>query len=288
LRKALFALMLLAASFAGGAVINGPGAKWAKPLLQQYLGRLSGGDDSTATEDLAKVEEGPSAGAGSIPSTPIPPLGGDPDASSDKEKDKSSASGEPARLKTGAVPEPKAPEPLEPLEPKAIGTDASPATDKSTLPASATTLDPLPPLSAPEPLPTSPDKGEPAKAQPYGDAPGSPPATAVPPRPFQGALSKDRDPAVARAGGTAAAEAASSSGSGDWAAIQQKMKALGVTRYGIDGELGGRVRFHCVIPLAGRRAVGQQFEAEGDDAIEAARAALRRVALWRATEEPSP
>ena len=62
------------------------------------------------------------------------------------------------------------------------------------------------------------------------------------------------------------------------------MRDLGVSRYGIDGEIGGKVRFHCVIPLAGRRAVGQHFEGEGDDEIEAARAALRRIALSRTTE----
>jgi hypothetical protein len=70
------------------------------------------------------------------------------------------------------------------------------------------------------------------------------------------------------------------------------MRALGVSRYWIEGEPGGRAHFRCVIPLAGRRAVGQQFEAEGDDALEAADSALRRVTLWRATEptstSPSP
>jgi hypothetical protein len=42
-----------------------------------------------------------------------------------------------------------------------------------------------------------------------------------------------------------------------------------------------------VIPLAGRRAVGQHFEAEGDDEIQAARTALKRITLWRATGDPS-
>jgi hypothetical protein len=63
------------------------------------------------------------------------------------------------------------------------------------------------------------------------------------------------------------------------------MRALGVSRYGIEGEPGGRTRFYCIIPLAGRRAVGQQFEAEGDDELEAARTALRRVVLWRAARD---
>jgi hypothetical protein len=70
----------------------------------------------------------------------------------------------------------------------------------------------------------------------------------------------------------------------DWSDLRRTMRALGVSRYGLEGEPGGRVRFHCVIPLAGRRAVGQHFEAEGDDDLQAAQATLRRVALWRAAE----
>jgi hypothetical protein len=70
--------------------------------------------------------------------------------------------------------------------------------------------------------------------------------------------------------------------------LQRKMQTLGVTRFTIDGDPGGRVVFSCLIPLAGRQAVSQRFEAEGDDVVGAAQAALRRVALWRATQPSSP
>src|SRR5262249_49086392 len=102
------------------------------------------------------------------------------------------------------------------------------------------------------------------------------------------------DPHVSRAALTTdspsapASPAASERGPDDWGTIRQKMRELGVARYGIEGEPDGRARFHCVIPLAGRRAVSQQFEADGSDALEAAQATLRRVALWRATEPPVP
>ena len=66
------------------------------------------------------------------------------------------------------------------------------------------------------------------------------------------------------------------------------MQSFGVVRYTIDGELGGRVVFSCLIPLAGRQAVTQRFEAEGEDIIHAAQAALRRIALWRATQPSLP
>ena len=57
------------------------------------------------------------------------------------------------------------------------------------------------------------------------------------------------------------------------------MQSLGVSRYTMDGEPGGRVVFSCLIPLAGRQAVAQRFEAEGDDMVQAAQAL--RIALWR-------
>ncbi len=65
----------------------------------------------------------------------------------------------------------------------------------------------------------------------------------------------------------------------------RKMQALGVSRFTIEGQPGGPVVFSCLIPLAGRQAVAQRFEAEGQDAVHAAQAALRRVALWRATQQ---
>jgi len=76
---------------------------------------------------------------------------------------------------------------------------------------------------------------------------------------------------------------------GDWGALRRKMQALGVTRYTIEGEPGGRVVFSCLIPLAGRQAISQRFEAEGDDEFQAAQAAIRRISLWRATRQaPAP
>jgi hypothetical protein len=66
------------------------------------------------------------------------------------------------------------------------------------------------------------------------------------------------------------------------------MQTFGVSRFTIEGQPGGRVVFSCLIPLAGRQAVTQRFEADGEDAVQAARAALRRVALWRAAQPQSP
>jgi hypothetical protein len=79
----------------------------------------------------------------------------------------------------------------------------------------------------------------------------------------------------------------SAEGNEDWVILERKMQSLGVSQYTMKGEPGGRVVFSCMIPLAGRQAVTQQFESEGDDLVAAARATLRRISLWRATQPSS-
>ena len=102
----------------------------------------------------------------------------------------------------------------------------------------------------------------------------------LPPSPRESPLVRTADPAVAPAASNVATSLR------DWSDLRRRMRELGVSRYEVAGEPGGRSRFRCLIPLAGRRAVGQQFEGEGDDDFSAAEAALHRVALWKATEMP--
>lgn len=360
MRKALFAIVLVGASFAGGAVVNGPGLRWAQTMILDRLGGESEGDSDSDSENQAGLVSDPQAPKVSaeasepIPSSPIPPLVVEsPPASSaasharleekDKERQrerKKNVPGSPTSLPAlaapegspsqsaqalataaaaAATPESKAPEPLE-SQRQAPGREpagSGPPDD----PRIALVKGPGPepsPLEALDPLPlTGPGEPAAAKERPGGsdwsDAPGSAPAAAVPPRAHEPGLAGAEKSAPAPAPiplpaaaptasaatgrpGDAADETAPptppspspSAPSSDWAEIRRKMTALGVSRYGIEGEPNGRVRFHCVIPLAGRRAVAQQFEAEGDDDLQAAEAALRRVALWRATENPGP
>jgi hypothetical protein len=72
----------------------------------------------------------------------------------------------------------------------------------------------------------------------------------------------------------------------EWAILQSRMQTLGVSRFTIEGQPGGPVVLACLIPVAGRQAVAERFEAEGDDIIHAAQAVLRRIVLWRATHLP--
>jgi hypothetical protein len=62
------------------------------------------------------------------------------------------------------------------------------------------------------------------------------------------------------------------------------MSDLGVLRYWAEGDSEGRVRFRCLIPVGGQGTVGQLFEAEGEDLLDAADRALRRAMVWKAAE----
>lgn len=263
MRQAMFAVVLVAASFAGGAIVNGPGLRWAQTQLMSRLG-LDDSDDpaspnkpkSLATADgPTTTTDASSTATGDAPPRTIPPLVVDPSV-------KSARSAGP-RVRT--VSDSNTPEPA-----------PAPAVAAS-----------LPPRDQPWPSPAPLSAAEP-------DAAGAPA-----PRPladdradraaFAEGVSRLADPKPSPAPAEPAAAAtdtpASAADPADWAGVRKALRDLGVSRYGTEGEPSGRARFHCVIPVAGRRAVGQHFEAEGEDELQAARATLRRIALWRATSE---
>ena len=100
------------------------------------------------------------------------------------------------------------------------------------------------------------------------------------------ALEMVRDEGVARA--TSPEAGAGAGTANDWSQVRQRMAEMGVERFWIEGQPGGPVRFRCVVPLAGDQVVSQHFEAEADDAVQAAEVALGRVALWKATAAGQP
>ncbi len=71
----------------------------------------------------------------------------------------------------------------------------------------------------------------------------------------------------------------------DWKVIQSQLIRLGVTRYIIEGNAKGRVIFRCEIAEPGHADICRRFEAEGNDMIDAARAVMKRVSLWKLTED---
>ena len=291
MRKALLIIVMIAAAFGGGVVVNGPGPAWLQAGLKA-AGRSSGfvrvvstkegpspaSDASTPAPAQPKAETVSVATATSeplstpesakpreVPAAPLPPLVLDRPAAVAVVK-------ESARVVASAESPPARPGPSpEPVKTPALDSDA-----------------PKPPA----PLPTSavevPTPSAPMSAAAPLDAPIVSPVTGSdeiqPPQP-------PRDPAVVQAAKPAepsnpavAGSAPSSNEPNDWPTVRRKLREAGVSRFEIDTELAGRTRFRCVIPLAGRRAVGQMFEGEGVDEFQAAESALKRIRLWKISE----
>jgi hypothetical protein len=252
-RKALLVVVLIAASFAGGAVVNGPGLRWAQACVLQRMGIDGVKPTEILAADSIDTTASAAAEAEGIPGRPIEPLVLDAPEVTDKPKAKTDAPG--AKADPSPIAETKdprtAPAAVEPLE---VAQAPAPASAPAPLPLPVDSLSVTPPVERDGPIRQASLPGKEAEA------------------------AEDSAPPVTPSPATVSALP------GDWASVRRAMKSLGVTRYGLDGDPGGRVRFHCVIPVAGRRAVGQYFEADGDDDLQAAQAALKRVALWRATE----
>ncbi len=277
MRKALLVVILVAASFAGGAAVNGPGLKWVKALISSRLRQGPPIPTVEVDSDPPAVSESPAAPpvpvVDDVPSAPAPGLGLDLLAAH-----------------RAATPE-AAP----------IAQPPSPAEAPSPSPAAAPVLVAEPPAEIQEPAPSTPaeaPKKEPegvkAASSGWSDAPGSAPSAAVLPRPRNGP-GPTADASVAATSGAAplptppssapasASAPAPDSGVG-WPMIRKRMRAMGVKKYWVEGTPSGTVTFRCVVPVPGQEAVSQQFEADGEDDLEAAEVALRRASLWQAAQ----
>lgn len=244
LRHSVFAVVLVAAAFAGGAVMNGTGLSWFKALA-------SGGPrivvDNPAAPPGASAPAPTTAQAAQAPaSNPRVPAGPSFPTASMPALDLGLPPGQAPVLASAATPDDG---PALPTAPSAVAD-----------PAAAPALTEPPDLSVP-PAP-APALASPAKSDPVTRLAS----------------------AQVEEGPASASASASPAAASDWAALRERLKAAGVSRYEITAEVGGRARFVCVIPVDGLRAVGHRFEADGDDEFQAADAALRRVDLWRATE----
>jgi len=232
-RRALFALMLIGAAFAGGAAINGPGLAW---LQRNFAGGptiIVDHSGPPSPPETPIFRQFPSAKSPLLANIPQPP----PPSKTTKKTEKTDL----AFNETPLLPE----------------SPSTPASALAPLPASTGEEDPpIPPLPSDAPRSHAP---EPARLPRLDPPPKSDP--------------------VAR---LASVERPATSPS-TWGQIRQKLKEMGITRYTIESEVDGRVRFRCVIPVEGLKAISHHFEAEGDDELQAAEAALKRIALWKAT-----
>jgi len=286
-RQVLFVIAVVGAAFVGGAVVNGPGFRWAQERLLVYMGLQDGGEiasiDLPPAPGEARVAETPAVENGSTGPTVKEP---EVKAASTVDPDARRAGLERRALSQG-IPAPKTePRVTEPF----VETDAqkpkSPAAGESGAPALLGALAGALQQAAPPPGaadgPTKTPEPEPGSGP---DAPPAPLDPSVAPALLASLASSGSDPAARDA---EPKDSAPSDEAGDWADLKRKLVDEGVTRYTIEGEPGGRVVFVCLIPLAGKQAVSQRFEAEGDDEFQAARAALRRITLWRAAQaEPA-
>ena len=254
MRQFLLVIVLVGAAFGGGALVSGPGFRWAQEHLLDYMGLKDGGE-------IDSLELTPPPGAAVKPRTVVaanePPRAPEPEPTP-------AVAPEPDHAPP-LLPEPRITEPFKETQ----AANPAPATTEPAKGGGGPALlgalsSMLSPASAPTPAPA------PAEAtKPETDAPAL------------------LDPGVAPSS-IPAAEGSSAATAGDWAEIRRKLAAAGVSRYNIEGDPSGRVVFACLIPLAGKQAVSQRFEAEGDDEIQPAHSVLKRINLWRASQAVAP
>lgn len=261
MRQAIFIIVLAAASFLGGAIVNRPSLHWAQIRLLNSLGLTS--KDELASVDLKALTttDGTADRSRSVkpepdvipkPFAPMPSLVTD-DRASQRSGSERNANTAP---KTGST-----------------GKELPGSTHVSSSPSDATTSVP-PPIRFPLRGSSSDPNVEPVALRSPPAPPSSPPLSRT-------------ESASASSSASVPPPKSGLYGSDDWAVLERRMQSLGVWRFTIDGEPGGRVVFSCLIPVAGRQAVAQRFEADGDDVVQAAQAALRRIVLWQRTHPPS-
>ena len=286
MRKALLVLALIGSSFAGGAVVNGPGLQALKAWAQDQLA------DPAAQGLMGPVVEGGQNDweRDEFPSVPVPRItGADPGVQL--------TATETAAIEPAPTPE-TAPQPAPVAAPETAAIPALTPPAEARNSQSEPAAPPAPQEVEAPPLPSQEEAKAAAEPQPWGDAPDSKaPAQAVlPNKPASptaqlanaaaseaAAAGSDQEVSRASAGSVSPAPSPRSSESpGRWNQIKDRLLTLGVTRFWVEGEPAGVVRFRCSIPLAGQSAVAQQFEAEGDDPLQAAETVLKRVALWQA------
>jgi hypothetical protein len=280
-RQAILVVMLVGASFLGGVFVNGPGLHWAKARMLRSLGLTDSSEIASVDLKATASSETTSGGLIPIPSkvgelsnSVVPMLAAlDEDPTSERNASDRLTSSQPSsKSGKGTADSRSAPaSSMPPVRPATIAsaqaklpTQVSTPTDPQVRPVKATS----PAVSRP-----SDPRGAPALLDSLAALlPSTPPASDSPPP------VSVQSPSLSKP---------ISDSSDEWALLERRMQTLGVSRFTIEAEPGGRVTFSCLIPVAGRQAVSQRFEAEGDDMVQAAHAALRRIGLWRAAQPPS-
>jgi hypothetical protein len=278
-RQLFLVVVLIAASFVGGAFVNGPGLQWAQSRLLRSLGLIQGGE--IASVELKPVTSSdPDVQTNSSESTATKPaadslqsaLASAPPLQTEIKSPKQDTSDQSTTLAN---------------QPKLIGKPSS------SLPTNRSLADSRPGDHEPGQLDTTVTPVGGVSVQDSASESSRSKTDSVPTvLESLAALLPVDSPSSAHPSSTSPSPALTPkvlvNGTDTWAILERKMQSFGVIRYTIDGEPSGRVVFSCLIPLAGRQAVAHRFEAEGEDIIHAAQAALRRITLWRATQPSLP
>ena len=279
MRKAILVILLVGAAFLGGAFVNGPGLQWAQSRVLRLLGLNSVGE-------IAAVDLGASpnaeTGADSTPieqleipaASPTSPVASD-DKSFKKDPSNTTSALQPKSKSKSTRNNPGSDQSRQAFLPSAASSRSVTKSssgivapvDQDVILAHGDSRAQSPPGST---TPSSTVKGAAVLADSLAGAlsPGENPSTGLVSPPAQ---------ASTRRKSTRVAE-------DEWTILESKMQTLGVSRFTIDGKPGGSIVFACLIPVAGRQAVTERFEAEGDDVIHAAQSVLRRIVLWRAAQ----
>jgi hypothetical protein len=285
-RHLFLVLVLVGAAFLGGAFVNGPGLQWAQARLLRSLGLNNRGEiasielkPATSSEPEIKprpdgfIPVDPRADVAKGPIAPIPSLQAETESPKQDAPDQPPSLQSPVKSSVDSSTSPALHPPSVFLDKRIDSKSANhtpSSSDRRVTPAGSTTPHDSGPASSPVASETTPAILDSLAALLPADSPT--PTFPLPPS-SPSDVANSKTPV---------------SGTDSWVVLERKMQSFGVARYTMDGEPGGRVVFSCSIPLAGHQAVTQRFEAEGDDIIHAARATLRRIALWRASQPPSP
>jgi hypothetical protein len=278
-RKAILVILLVGAAFLGGAFVNGPGLQWAQSRVFRLIGLNSVGE--IAAVDLETSPSG-ETGADSTPierleipaATPISPVASEDKAS---KKDPSHKTSELQLGSKSTKSNPSSDQSRQALLPSATSS-------RSVTKSSSGIIAPLDQdviLARGDSRPQSSSTGSTAPSSTVKAATVLVDSLAglLPPgeNPLPGSVSPP-----AQSSGRKPTRVAND----DWTYLESKMQTLGVSRFTIEGKPGGSIVFACLIPVAGRQAVAERFEAEGDDVFRTAQSVLRRIVLWRATQSP--
>jgi hypothetical protein len=284
-RQLFLIVLLVSASFLGGAFVNGPGLQWLQRKLLQSLKLNNNGEitsielktgASAESDSNARISELTARDRVQVPLTEISSVEAGSDVTRDEAPDKRAESNRRQSSATDGAETPVR-EGLPPLalaHSESLGTrnvSVSSRSDVTVKPA----VSKVPQTQFPR-SPSSSPLGESAPALLDSLAALLPMQTSTSSPSSSVLLSKSTTPTVQASAGES------------WMLVERKLQSLGVARYTVEGTPGGSVVFSCLIPLAGSQAITQRFEGEGDDIIHASKAAMRRITLWRTGEPGSP